>query len=501
MLSLLNTQGEDHLIVRNSTEASESFQADLFDLSKFWRPLLVLKTKSSYEVFAELLTIPPTCPHCSRLGAVRPNGTLVQSLIDQPIHDRFLRINFVRHRYRCSCGRNLLQPLADNFKGHSLTSRAAIQIALDILDHSYEFSAAKVGVSSKMAKNIFADIICDLEAAREISLPEVIGIDGVCVGHRYKRTYCLITDISKHKIIDLLSKSTELELARFLKQLPGAENLKVVVIDMARGFFVVIQKLFPRATIVIDPYHVLRMLNDAVTAVVNLKKASLSKSAREELMKGGNRFLLLKRRSELTEDEKEQLKVWFERIPEFKLAFELKEEVFDIWRLSQRIEAEKRYDDWLKKIPKDLEEPFRKFTGAVRRWRRYIFNYFDHRVTNAFTESKNRDVKSLQRQGRRTSFTILRARLLYTEVLLKPHDSLSKLKPHQVREVVRKARRLKSTSIARDPNSYIARIEAARKSKNEFSRLLRPPQGWLDRFGHYSCYSEQESPYKWDFIW
>jgi hypothetical protein len=49
--------------------------------------------------------------------------------------------------------------------------------------------------------------------------------------------------------------------------------------------------------------------------------------------------------------------------------------------------------------------------------------------------------------------------------------------------------------------SYVARMNQSRKATNKFSKLMRPPQGWIDRFGFYSCYSKQKSPYKWDFIW
>lgn len=308
----------------------------------------------------------------------------------------------------------------------------------------------------------------------------------------------MITDITNRTVIELLNKSTALEVARFLKQLPGAEKLKVVVIDMSKGFLAAIKKLFPQVVVDIDAYHVLRLLNDAVTNIVKTKQLGLSATEIDQLMKGG--FLLLKRRSELTTQEQEQLNRWFDRVPEFKLAFELKEEIYDIWRLNQRMEAESRYDAWLKKIPKEFEKSFCKFTGAVRRWRKYVFNYFDHRVTNAFTESKNRDIKTLQRQGRRTSFTVVRARLLYAGALRRAIGPLPKLRPEKVREVIKKTRKLKSFK-ARDPNSYIARMDAARKSTNEFSKLLRPPHTWEERFSQYSCYSDEESPRKWDFLW
>lgn len=483
-------------------KAAYTYEQDVLDLP-FWQTVAWRKTASSYEIIAELLTPPPSCPRCNNLPeALHPNGTLVQSVIDEQLHGRLVRIHFIRQRYLCPCGRSLLQPLAGTVEGRAITERAAIHIAREAIVNSFEFVAATQGISPKMVKDLFADFVIRLDAARVIEFPEVLGIDGVCVGRRkHKRSYCLLTDISNHCVLELLSRSTELELIRFLKQLPKPENLKVVVIDMAKGFLCVIEKLFPHVPVGIDPYHVLRILNDAVTALVRTKQMHLSKAEHDELMRGGNRFLLLKRRSELTEEEKEQLQLWFERIPEFKRVFELKEEVFDIWRISNRAEAEKRYDEWSKKIPIDFEKAFRKFTGAVKRWRPYVFNYFEHRVTNAYTESKNRDIKTLQRQGRRTSFPVLRAKLLYADLLLQSRSPLRKTQPSAVREIIRKIRKSDKPARIRNPNSYVARIDAARKSKNEFSRILRPTQGWDERFSHYSSESDEANPFKWNFIW
>lgn len=477
---------------------------DFLDLSPSWKTIAVIKTDDLYDVIAELLTPPPVCLRCGPDGTeLRSNGTLLRSLIDEPLHGRRVRINYLRRRYRCSCGCNLIQTLPDTHKGRSITERAALYAAVESLSRSFEDVADELDCSSKTIKNLFADRIVKLETTRTLECPEVLGIDGVCIGrNKHKRSYCMLTDLTEHRVVELLPKSTELELARFLKQLPHPERLKVVVIDMARGFLVVVRKIFPHAIVVIDAFHVLRMINDALTEFLRLIQGSLDEAGREELMREGNRFLLLTRRFELTVEQREQLQRWFNRVPALKQAYDLKEEVYDIWRLSERAEAEKRYDAWLKKIPREMEPAFKKFTGAVRRWRPYIFNFFDFRVTNAYTESRNRDVKTLQRQGRRTSFQVLRARLLYVDILLKHHCHGRKASPQQLRRVLRESgheRRLPSAS--RDSHSYLARMDQARKSRNEFSRLMRPPTSWSDRFGHYSRYSEEASPVKWDFLW
>lgn len=66
---------------------------------------------------------------------------------------------------------------------------------------------------------------------------------------------------------------------------------------------------------------------------------------------------------------------------------------------------------------------------------------------------------------------------------------------------MKNAKKKRQSQTSRDPKSYTSRMSQARKANNEFSKLLRPPQGWVDRFGFYSCYAKRKSPYKWDFIW
>ena len=415
------------------------YAPDFLDLP-CWRTIAVRKTEHDCDIVAELQTI-PECS-CGRPPEdLKPAGTLVQRTWDIPRHNRRSRIHFLRKRFKCSCGKHLLQPLAGVAKRRSVTERAARYIALEALGRSFDEVAAKVGVSSKTVKEILADLVCELESTRIIRAPQILGIDGVCVGRRkYKRSYCLLTDISNASVLELLSRSTELELARFLKQLPRKKNIRAVVIDMSIGFLVVIRKCLPDAEIVIDPFHVLRKLNDSVNKVVRAKQAGLSPTEHKNLMRGGNRFLLLKRRFDLTGIEKDQLKKWFKAVPEFKLAYDAKEAGYDIWKYSSsRNDAKRRFIKWRDNIPEEIEPAFNGFVNMIKRWEKYIFNYFEYRVTNAFTESKNRDIKSFQRHGRRTSFVVLRARLIFMLLTRRAPGQQEQINARHIRGAMKKA--------------------------------------------------------------
>jgi transposase len=62
---------------------------------------------------------------------------------------------------------------------------------------------------------------------------------------------------------------------------------------------------------------------------------------------------------------------------------------------------------------------FQPILTAMTNWETEIFNYFDHPITNAYTEALNGLIKMVNRTGRGYSFEALRAKILYTEGLKK----------------------------------------------------------------------------------
>jgi ERCC4-related helicase len=62
---------------------------------------------------------------------------------------------------------------------------------------------------------------------------------------------------------------------------------------------------------------------------------------------------------------------------------------------------------------------FEPITKAMNNWYGEVFAYFDHPVTNAYTESLNSLIRVMNRLGRGYSFEALRARILFTEGMQK----------------------------------------------------------------------------------
>lgn len=83
--------------------------------------------------------------------------------------------------------------------------------------------------------------------------------------------------------------------------------------------------------------------------------------------------------------------------------------------LSNRREAEQRYEQWISSMTSDVRPAYAAMMVAATNWHDEIFAYFDHRVTNAYTESLNSVIKLTNRIGRGYSFDVIRALMLYGE--------------------------------------------------------------------------------------
>ncbi|WP_272880013.1 transposase [Sulfoacidibacillus ferrooxidans] len=103
--------------------------------------------------------------------------------------------------------------------------------------------------------------------------------------------------------------------------------------------------------------------------------------------------------------------------------YELKEYLFNIWESESRQMAVLKYQDWKTRVPSNLEHAFEPLLKALTGWEKEVFAYFDHPITNAYTESLNSLIRVINRLVRGYSFEALRAKILYTEGLAKVRTS------------------------------------------------------------------------------
>lgn len=155
------------------------------------------------------------------------------------------------------------------------------------------------------------------------------------------------------------------------------------------------------------------MANEAVEKGRKHLREQMTREEVKRLKK--DRFLMLRRRRDLDATQEFLLSGWTENYPLLFSLYDAKERFYDIWEQNySRKEAEQAYQSWKHSIPQGVGGFFADLDRAIGNWQNEVFNYFDFRVTNAYTESINNQIKSIVRQGRGYSFEVLRAKVLFS---------------------------------------------------------------------------------------
>lgn len=172
--------------------------------------------------------------------------------------------------------------------------------------------------------------------------------------------------------------------------------------------------VLPDAQIVIDKFHVVRMANDAVEKVRKSLREQLTPKQRRGLMH--DRFVLLKRERDLNDKERLLLDGWTKNYSELGAAYRLKEGFYGIYEGSGSPQAAiAAYEAWNKAVVPEVRDAYSDLIRAWTNWQPWILGYFDHPVTNAYTESLNSLIRVMNRLGRGYSFEALQAKVLFTE--------------------------------------------------------------------------------------
>ena len=356
-----------------------------------------------------------SCPECGNEDCYK-HAPMERFVRDLNMFNQRVGIVVKGNRYKCKqCGKTFTE------KFYSIDDRDKITIRLK--EHIKELSLKepfkKIGdiytISPTTVKRIFNEYVEEQERAMIFETPRVLGIDEV---HLNKKMRCIFTDIEKLKILDMLPNRSKKDVIKFLSKVPDLHKVEVVTMDMWRPYKDSITETIPKAHLVVDKYHVVQYVNKALDTVRKSFRETLSPQQRKQLMR--DRFVLLRNKEDLIPADRLNRDIWFTVFPTLRTAYYIKEGLRDMYLCETKQQALAYYKEWKSSIPADMK-PFIEVASIFDNWNTEIFNYFDHFVTNAFTESRNNSIKEIEKRGRGYSFEVLRAKILFgTRATIRP---------------------------------------------------------------------------------
>jgi len=288
--------------------------------------------------------------------------------------------------------------------GTSFTKRYERYIYDQCYERSQAVAAKQEGISDTVVRKVY-----DVYASRLIeprgrpTAIRVLGIDEIATKKGHRNYACVITDIDRTRVIEVLKNRLKTTVSAYLSSLPTSvkKSLRWVSIDMWEGYFQAVVEVLPkRVKVVIDRFHVMKHLNGALTKCRReIQRGMESKEEREQLK--GLRWVLVTNECNLDDEQKAKLEELYRTCPELKACHILKEDfrkIFD--EETNRTKAKARLDAWKERVKETGLKSFEGFLGTLDNWEEWILNYFSSgKVTNGVVEGLNNKIKLIKRRG------------------------------------------------------------------------------------------------------
>jgi len=201
-------------------------------------------------------------------------------------------------------------------------------------------------------------------------------------------------------VLDILEDRSKENLLKWLEQRGKrwCAAVKVACSDMWDAYQEAAAQKLPKAKRVEDRFHVMKNLNEALTKTRRIIQKDADEKTKELLK--GCRWLLVKNRENLTQEQQQDLTAMLEASPELKCCYELKESFRDLFNehLDYKT-AEKRLLAWIARVEATEFKALKAFVNTLRNWWQQILNYFDGRWNNGFAEGVNLKIKMLNRRS------------------------------------------------------------------------------------------------------
>ena len=382
------------------------------------------------------------CPHCGNSQCTIKDTSATQTIRHTPADFHAVLLTFKKPRCKCpECGRS--------FYLHPDWVMPRVSISTPLLVRIYKLltsttdNITEIARETKTTPSIVQNVMDHLSPGKPRDLPETLGIDEFhgdtgyydkgTKHYKTEKYHCVIVDADAHAVMDVLEKPSYGVLKRYFMEYPlyKRKNVRFFCADMRSGFSKVARECFPKARICIDPFHVTKLLTEAVSEVriaswrdlkdkwataaseakscedpankeqLNIKAASMEKDYL--LVKNSQRLLITSPYSETAywnshhEEADERKTRIFSICPDLKVPYDALMKFYDITETDAFSDKVLALDTWIQEL-KDSDCPaVKRAVHSISVHQRNILNAWKYHKSNAHTESLNRDIKNVKR--------------------------------------------------------------------------------------------------------
>lgn len=326
------------------------------------------------------------CPECTA-GTEKVHRTVVRSIKHMVCDGKIAYLKLAVRNFACRACPRIFRESVPGIDRRRTSGHFRQSVLPKARDRSFRSVAVEHALSTSSLIRSAADL------AREVGVPWpmrpfALGIDEHSFAGR--DLMITITDVTHRNLLAILPNDRKATLEHFLETMPiSAKNrITSVCIDMNSSYREAALGALRNAPVVIDKFHVIQYCNVQLEELRQLYTTS-----RYPLPKK----LLERNREDLEPEDRRRLATMFRRYGVIEEMWRLKEWFRALYRLTSKAEAARRYDAVLAGLASEARPRWQVVHRTLTRWREYILNYFDHRITNAYTEGVHTRIKLLKR--------------------------------------------------------------------------------------------------------
>lgn len=255
-------------------------------------------------------------------------------------------------------------------------------------------------------KNVFESVQYVVEYGlkhRNIDNVESIGVDEIqyAKGHQYL-TLVYQIDAGLRRLLYVNEKRTAKTLLRFFYRFgkERCQRIKAVCSDLWKPYLKVIKRKLPKCVHILDRFHVMKYLNDAVDKTRREEKARLERDGYEPILEK-SRWCLLKGKKKQKSSQLAKLRELLQYNLRTVRCYLLKEAFQHLWTYKTRRGAEGFLKTWLARAMRSKLPELKKVAKSLRKHQDILLNYFSvkERLSNSVVEGFNLKAKLTMRKS------------------------------------------------------------------------------------------------------
>jgi transposase len=235
-------------------------------------------------------------------------------------------------------------------------------------------------------------------------------------GHRYAT---VIADALTHRVLWVAKGNDRQAIRPFFEALGSVrcKAIQVAVMDMHSAFATEFHNHCPSAEVVYDKFHVLAKYNREVVDRVRVDRANElrdDKQARKVVK--GSKWLLLRNRENLDEDDRIQLKDLLSANEPLAVVDLMRDDLRELWNCCDPIQAEREWTGWFQRAAESGVAALKSFARRLKKHVAGLVSYCRWRLTTGFLEGMNNKIKVIKRKAygyRNDQYFFLRIRAAF----------------------------------------------------------------------------------------